>query len=147
MTQYKNRAGGSPPDRRRSRRPVDDESSVRYVLRNFLQKKNCKVDTAESAEEGLRLLHDNCPDVALVDLVLPGRDGMYMLSRIKHQYPHTEVVLITSHGTPKTAVTAIHRGAYDYLQKPFGRLDDVWVTVQRALEKRKLSLRSRELVL
>jgi two-component system response regulator AtoC len=125
---------------------VDDEASVRHVLSTFLQKKGCEVQTAASAEEGLGLLPEVQPDVALVDLVLPGKNGIHMLGEIKEVAPEIEVVLMTSHGSVESAIEAIHHQAYDYLRKPFDRLEEIWLTVLRALEKRFLSLRVQELV-
>jgi DNA-binding NtrC family response regulator len=125
---------------------VDDESSVRHVLSTVLERKGCEVTTAETAEEALGLLPEADPDVALVDIVLPGRDGIHLLGCIKRQSPETEVVLITSHASVESAIKAIHCGAYDYMRKPFQRLEDIWLTVRRALEKRELSLRMRDLV-
>jgi DNA-binding NtrC family response regulator len=122
---------------------VDDEESIRYMLGNFLSKKGCDVTTASSGEEALELWPDACPDVALIDIVLPGKDGIALLSDVKQRSPDTEVVLMTCHGSVETAVESIRRGAYDYLQKPFAKLERVWVTVDRALEKRRLSLQVR----
>ena len=125
---------------------VDDEASVRHVLGTYLRRKGCDVQTAETAEEALGLLPLARPDVALIDIVLPGKDGLYLLGRIKQLSPEVEVVLITSHGSVDSAIKAIHRGAYDYLPKPFERLEDVWLTVLRALEKGHLSRRTQDLV-
>jgi DNA-binding NtrC family response regulator len=125
---------------------VDDEGTIRYMLRTFLEMKGCQVTEAGSGEEALQLLPAARPDVALIDIVLPGKNGVEVLSDVKQQSPNTEVVLITSHGSEETAIEAIRRGAYDYLQKPFPQLEDVWLTVMRALEKRNLSLQVRGLV-
>jgi DNA-binding NtrC family response regulator len=125
---------------------VDDEGTIRYMLRTFLEMKGCEVTEAGSGEEALQLLPEARPDVALIDIVLPGKNGVEVLSDVKQQSPNTEVVLITSHGSEETAIEAIRRGAYDYLQKPFPQLEDVWLTVMRALEKRNLSLQVRGLV-
>ncbi len=125
---------------------VDDEASVRHVLSTYLQKKGCQVQTAESAEEGLGFVPVVQPDVALVDIVLPGKNGIYLLGEIKELAPEIEVVLMTSHGSVESAIEAIQLQAYDYLRKPFERLEEVWLTVLRALEKRFLSLRVQELV-
>jgi DNA-binding NtrC family response regulator len=125
---------------------VDDEGTIRYMLRTFLEMKGCTVAEAASGEEALQLLPEARPDVALIDIVLPGKNGIELLGDVKQQSPNTEVVLITSHGSVETAIEAIRRGAYDYLQKPFPQLEDVWLTVTRALEKRNLSLQVRGLV-
>jgi len=126
---------------------VDDEASVRHVLSTYLRRQGCDVQTAGASEEAMELLARATPDVALVDIVLPGKDGIYLLGRIKQQFPDIEVVLITCHASIESAIKAIRLGAYDYLRKPFQQLENVWLTVQRALEKRYLSLRVNDLVL
>ena len=125
---------------------VDDEESIRHVLGTYLERQACEVTTAGSSEQALKLLESWEPEVALVDIVLPGKNGLDLLSEIKQRHPDTEVVLITSQGSVETAVGAIRRGAYDYLQKPFRSLQDVWITVSRAIEKRRLSLQVRLLM-
>jgi len=125
---------------------VDDEESIRYVLGTYLDRQDCEVATAGSSEQALKVLETFDPEVALVDIVLPGKSGLDLLSEIKQRHPDTEVVLITSQGSVETAVGAIRRGAYDYLQKPFRSLQDVWITVNRAVEKRRLTLQVRVLM-
>ena len=101
---------------------------------------------ARSAEEALQLLPAVRPDVAVIDIVMPGMNGIELLSRIKDDSPDTEVVMMTSAASLETAIGAIRKGAYDYLQKPFDDLDEVWHTVRRALEKRRLTCNNRELL-
>lgn len=125
---------------------VDDEESIRHVLGTYLERQRCAVMTAGSTERALALLESYEPEVAFVDIVLPGKNGLDLLSEIKQRHPDTEVVLITSQGSVETAVAAIRRGAYDYLQKPFRSLQDVWMTLERALEKRRLTLQVRQLM-
>src|SRR3989442_306221 len=117
---------------------VDDEETIRHVLVNVLQENDCQTREAGSAEEALALLPDFDPVVALVDIVLPGKNGLDLLADIKKMSPDTEVVMITSHASAETALRAIREGAYTYLRKPFEDLDEIWITVQRALEKRAL---------
>ena len=140
----------NPPDGYKTGMPriliVDDESSVRHVLSTFLRRKGCEIQTAETSEEASGLLPAFRPDVALVDIVLPGKDGIHLLEQIKRLSPDVEVVLITSHGSVESAIKAIRHGAYDYLNKPFRRLEDVWLTVLRALEQRHLSQQMHDLV-
>jgi signal transduction histidine kinase/DNA-binding response OmpR family regulator len=117
---------------------VDDEESIRSVLSQFLADAGCKPRMAGTAEEALSLLTKESYAAAIVDIVLPGMDGLQLLQEIKRSSPDTEVVIMTSYASLGTAVEAIRNGAYDYLQKPFEDLDDVWATVRRALEKRAL---------
>jgi len=126
---------------------VDDEASVRHVLNNFLEMMDCLVHCSASTEEALKYLEDSpAPDAALVDIVLPGKSGLELVTEIGLRCPDTEVVLITSYGSVETAVDAMRRGAYDYLQKPFRSLDHVWETVQRAVEKKRLTVEMRNLL-
>ena len=124
---------------------VDDEDSVRHVLKTFLEMKGCQVLTAMSAEDAESMLAGGpMPDVALVDIVLPGKSGLVLLTSIRRHQADTEVILMTSYGSVDTAIRAIRNGAYDYLQKPFESLEKVWSTVQKALDMKRVSGRARE---
>ena len=125
---------------------VDDEPTIIHVLREFLEEKGCQVQTAGTAEEGMCLLEESPPDIALVDVVLPGMSGLDLLERIKEVSPNTEVLIMTSHTSLESVLRAIRQGAYDYLQKPFDDLEEMWLRVQRALEKHGLTLRNRSLL-
>src|SRR5882724_9906367 len=98
---------------------VDDEETIRHILVNVIAWNDCEVREAATAEDGLALLAEFSPDVALLDIVLPGRNGLELLKEIKQRSPDTEVVMMTSHSSAETALRAIREGAYSYLQKPF----------------------------
>jgi len=117
---------------------VDDEETIRHILLNVVTWNGCEAREAATAEEALAILTDFVPDVALLDIVLPGRSGLDLLKDIKQRRPETEVVMMTSHASAATALTAMQKGAYTYLQKPFENLDEIWTTLQRALEKKTL---------
>jgi len=121
---------------------LDDESTVVHVLGSLLEEQGCSVHRAGSAEAALELLEETDFDVAIVDIVLPGKNGLQFLAEVKALSPSTEVLLMTSHASVETAIEAIQRGAYDYLRKPFENIDDVWICVSRAIEKRHLSERA-----
>ncbi len=125
---------------------VDDEETIRHILANVLQENGCEPREAASAEEALALLPGFAPAVALLDIVLPGKNGLDLMGDIKKMLPDTEVVMMTSHASPESALRAIKEGAYDYLRKPFEDLDEIWITVQRALERRALTLKNRALL-
>jgi CheY-like chemotaxis protein/signal transduction histidine kinase len=125
---------------------VDDEETIRHVLVNVIAWNGCETREAASAEGGLALLSEFSPDVALLDIVMPGRSGLELLKEIKQRSPDTEVVMMTSHSSAETALRAIREGAYTYLQKPFENLDEIWTTLQRALEKRNLTQKKRSLL-
>jgi signal transduction histidine kinase/DNA-binding response OmpR family regulator len=124
---------------------VDDEDVIRHVLTSFLGEQ-CEIEAAGSAEDAISLLETGPFSAALVDIVLPGMNGIELLGRIKAGSPDTEVIIMTSHASVDTAMGAIRHGAYDYLVKPFDELDEVWDTLKRALEKRALSLHNRQLL-
>ncbi|UCF69294.1 MAG: response regulator [Acidobacteriota bacterium] len=124
---------------------VDDEETIRYVLRRVLNKQY-EVDLAETAEAALRLISNHPPDVALVDIVLPGMSGLQLLAEIKIVCPSTEVVMMTSHASAETTIQALRKGAYDYVHKPFEDVSHISMTVERALDKKRLSDRYRELL-
>src|SRR6266571_7106888 len=125
---------------------VDDEETIRHILVNVLEEKDCETRAAASAESAVSTLADFVPDVALLDIVLPGKSGLDLLDDIKRASPDTEVVMITSHASAETALRATKEGAYAYLRKPFEDLDEIWITVQRALEKRALMQKNRTLL-
>jgi signal transduction histidine kinase/DNA-binding response OmpR family regulator len=125
---------------------VEDERTIAHVIQNILEENGCEVRVASSAEESLALLEAPPPEVALVDILLPGMNGLELLGKIKARSPDAEVVIMTSHASVETAVQAIRRGAYDYLQKPFEDIEDVWSTVRRAYERRELLLQNRALL-
>ncbi len=124
---------------------VDDEASIRYVLTTLIRGMGLEPCAAGSAPEALPLLEGPPFAAALLDIVLPGMNGLELLGRLKQKSPDTEVLIMTSHASVETAIEAIRKGAYDYFHKPF-ELDDVSAKVQRAIEKRELVLRNRELM-
>ena len=125
---------------------VDDEASIRHVLHRVLEMNGCEIREAASAEEAVAQVEDWEPAVALLDIVLPGKNGIQLLTELKQIHADTEVLMMTSNASADTALQAVRRGAHDYLQKPFDNLKEIWTNVQRALEKRNLSLTNRELI-
>src|SRR3989442_13979484 len=124
----------------------DDEETIRHVLVNVLEENDCETRAVGSAEEALSLLSGFVPSVALLDIVLPGKSGLDLLADIKRMSPDTEVIMMTSHASADSALRAIKEGAYTYLRKPFEDLDEIWITVLRALEKRALTEKNRILL-
>jgi signal transduction histidine kinase/DNA-binding response OmpR family regulator len=126
---------------------VEDEDTLRVVIQEVLEEHGCDVLAAASAEDGLALLEkDRGVSVALLDLVLPGMNGLEMLGEIKKASPGTEVMMMTSHSSVDTVIEAIRQGAYDYLEKPFDDVEEIWLAVRRVLEKTELARRNEELV-
>ncbi|HSF43388.1 MAG TPA: sigma-54 dependent transcriptional regulator [Thermoanaerobaculia bacterium] len=117
---------------------VDDERPIRRILAVLLQDSRHRVAEAGSGEEALALLPEFKPDVVLLDLKLPGMDGLETLRRMRAIAPRLDVIMMTAHGSIATAVEAMRRGAFDYVAKPFDN-DELLMTVDRALEVRRLS--------
>src|SRR6185295_8956182 len=118
---------------------VDDESDIRELVGGILQDEGYIVRTAANSTDTLAQVRTRAPKLVVLDVWLKGsdQDGLEILSMLKEMDPLLPVVVISGHGTVETAVTAIRRGAYDYLEKPF-KADKLIVTVQRAMENAAL---------
>src|SRR5512143_3881082 len=98
---------------------VDDEEPFRRLLRNELTRKGYQVDTAGNGREALEALKEGAFDVVLLDIVMPGINGLEVM-RMMDAAPHKpEVIVLTGQATVDTAVQAMKWGAYDYLSKPY----------------------------
>jgi DNA-binding response OmpR family regulator len=113
---------------------VDDEKNIRLTLSLALEKLNLPVDTAANGEEALKKLADKSYGLMLLDLRMPGMDGMEVLKRARETRPEVEVVIITAFGSVELAVEAMKLGAVDFLQKPF-EVDDVRELVLSLLDR------------
>ncbi len=113
---------------------IDDEEGIRETLKGILEDEGYEVLVAEDAEEGLRLFDRESVDLVLLDIWLPGMDGIEALRLMRDLRPHTPVIMISGHGTIELAVKASKLGAYDFLEKPLS-LERVLITVKRAIEK------------
>jgi DNA-binding NtrC family response regulator len=116
---------------------VDDEFSVRDSLLNWFRKDGYQVHAAENATEALRALQGHHFDVALLDIKMPGMDGMELQSRIHQIDAEIAVIMITAFGSVETAVKALKQGAFDYVTKPIDP-DELSHLVRRALEQQRL---------
>jgi len=97
---------------------VDDDEIVRLSLMRTLAGQNCRVESAHGGEQALAQMQKEQADVVLMDLRMPGMDGMATLKAIKEKWPETEVVIITGYPSVYTAREAVRLGAFDYLAKP-----------------------------
>lgn len=106
---------------------VDDEAVVRNSLSEWLEEDGYDVVTAEDGENALKLLKKRRFDTGVVDLKMPGIDGLEILKRTKQDHPNTNIIIITAYGTVENAVEAMKLGASDYLAKPFtpSKLEEV----------------------
>jgi signal transduction histidine kinase len=118
---------------------IDDEEIVRDSCIQILAKGNYKIVTAQNGEEGLEMLDSFQPDLALVDLKMPGLSGYEVLERIHEYDPTIVTIVITGFATVDAAVESMKKGTYDFLPKPF-KPDELRLIVQRGLERRELIL-------
>jgi DNA-binding NtrC family response regulator len=125
---------------------VDDELNIRQGLAEALQDQGYEIEQAASGEAALELVRSMPFDLVLVDLVMEEMDGIEVLRQINREWPQTEVVIITAHGTIETAVTALREGAYDYLTKPINvkRFRSYVHNILRAQELQEENRRLRE---
>ena len=118
---------------------VDDEEVVRLSHIRTLASMHCNVEVVRDGSEALRVMEQRPADVVLLDLRMPGMDGMEVLKQIKQRWPETEVVIITGYPNVETAKEAVRLGAYDYLAKPVGP-DDVINVASGAMTQKKWAL-------
>jgi len=102
---------------------VDDDEVVRRSYLRSLESVSCNVDAACDGDEALQSMEQSPSDVVLLDVRMPGRDGMSVLRTIKQKWPDSEVVIITGYPSMDNAKEAVRLGAYDYLAKPVGPQD------------------------
>jgi len=124
---------------------VDDEELTLRTLSRGLRKEGFDVFTSPSGEDVLEFIAHDSPDITLLDIVLPGIDGVEVLRRIKQSNPAAIVIMMSAYHLVDRAVEAMKLGAYDYLVKPF-HLADVAATLQRATEMLALRVRVRDTV-
>ncbi len=118
---------------------VDDDPGIRDACFQALSREGYEVELAGSAEEARKLISDYEFDVILLDLKLPGVEGLELLREIREEDPQAQIIVITAYGTVQVAVSAMKLGAADFLQKPFGP-QELRLAVAKALEKRRLTL-------
>lgn len=116
---------------------VDDESGVRQSLKMVFDKAFLVVEAA-SATEGVQKVIDEKPDIVLLDIVMPGADGLSVLKQVKMVHPECQVIMLTGLNTARTAFTAKGTGAFDYVTKPFD-VEELRLRVEHAFEKVQLS--------
>jgi DNA-binding NtrC family response regulator len=123
---------------------IDDERSIRNTLKDILTFENHSVDTAEDGKEGIQLATDNIYDIIFCDIKMPQMDGIEVLENLIQVHPEIPVVMISGHGTIETAVEAIKKGAFDFIQKPLD-LNRIMITLKNALDKSNLILETKSL--
>jgi two-component system nitrogen regulation response regulator NtrX len=118
---------------------VDDEPAIREVVAAILEDEGYSPRQAAGSEDALREIHRRTPGLVLLDIWLEGSklDGVQILERVKADHPHLPVIMFSGHGTIETAVAAIKKGAYDFIEKPF-KSDRLLLAVAHAIEYSRL---------
>ena len=114
---------------------VDDEKEFVETLADRIELRDHKAEVALNGEQALKKLDDQIPDVVVLDLKMPGIDGMEVLRRIRKAYPKVQVIMLTGHGSEKHEDEARKLGAFEYLQKP--------VDIETLMKKVKLAYKSK----
>lgn len=123
---------------------IDDEAGIRDSLRMTLEYEGYEFIGASTGQEGLVLAEREAPDLVLLDVKMPGMDGLEVLDRLRGAHDTVPVVVISGHGTISTAVDATKRGAFDFIEKPFAS-ERVLVSLRNALDQRRLRDENRSL--
>ncbi|HWM32237.1 MAG TPA: sigma-54 dependent transcriptional regulator [Methyloceanibacter sp.] len=125
---------------------VDDEADIRELISGILEDEGHGTRMAKDSDETLKAIEDRRPSLVILDIWLQGSklDGLELLDRVKKVHPDLPVIIISGHGNIETAVAAIKRGAYDYIEKPF-KADRLMLITARALEASRLRRENREL--
>src|SRR5512137_181909 len=118
---------------------VEDERNLRELLQIELSRSGYEVDIAADGEEGLAIYKEQIFNVVLLDIRMPGMDGVEVLQQMRSESNIPEIIMFTGHGTIETAVECIKLGAYDYLTKPV-KLDELEMLIDRANEKNRLRM-------
>ena len=123
---------------------IDDERSIRNTLKEVLEYENHQVETAEDGIHGLEKLQQSHFDIVLCDIKMPRMDGLEVLEKIFQITSDSQVIMISGHGTVDSAVEAIRKGAYDFIEKPLD-LNRLMVSIRNAMDKTSLITETRAL--
>ncbi len=116
---------------------VDDEVEFVDTLAKRMKKRKLKASSVNSGEEALEFLGQHPTDVVILDVKMPGIDGIQTLREIKQQYPLVEVIMLTGHANVEVAIQGMEIGAFDYLMKPMA-IDDLVYKIQDAYKKKAI---------
>jgi two-component system nitrogen regulation response regulator NtrX len=123
---------------------IDDESAIRDSLKMTLEYEGYEVLGAATGQDGITLAEREAPDLVLLDVKMPGMDGLEVLDRLRAMNETLPVIVVSGHGTISTAVEATKKGAFDFIEKPFAS-DRVLVSLRNALDQRRLRDENRSL--
>ncbi|MGH8059773.1 MAG: sigma-54-dependent transcriptional regulator, partial [Candidatus Entotheonellia bacterium] len=116
---------------------IDDDMLTRVSTADLINSWGYEVETAASFNEGLKLLSEAVPDVAIIDLRLPDGDGMDLLTHVREQHPEVDAIILTGHASIDSAIEAIKKGAENYLEKPSDP-NRLFVTLKKIAEKKEM---------
>jgi two-component system, OmpR family, response regulator len=114
---------------------VDDEEDFRTTLANRLRKRKLEVSEAEGGPEALASMNKQVFDVVVLDVRMPGMDGIEVLKRVKESHPLVEVIMLTGHASVESGIEGMRLGAFDYLMKPCD-INDLIVKIQDAYQRK-----------
>jgi len=123
---------------------VDDEESIRRTLAGILSDEGFETGSAADGEQALTAVRAKPPDLVLLDIAMPGRDGLVILEELRGTWPHLPVVMMSGHGTIETAVRATQLGAFDFIEKPLS-IEKLLLTLRHGLERSRLERENRAL--
>ena len=123
---------------------IDDEEIMREILDTLLSREGYDVRLASSGAEGLELARATPFDAVIVDIMMPGLDGIATLDELKRVDEDLAVIIITAYASVESAISAMKNGAFDYITKPF-KNDEVLVVIRNAMERRRLVNENRAL--
>jgi len=118
---------------------IDDEMDFAASLGRRLSRRGMDVHAADGGESALKVLKQTSIDVVLLDIKMPGMDGIKTLGRIKSQHPQVEVIMLTALANTDTVLSSLAMGAFDYLMKP-AEIDDIVQKIKDAAKQRKRNL-------
>ncbi|MEW6055765.1 MAG: sigma-54 dependent transcriptional regulator [Bdellovibrionota bacterium] len=124
---------------------VDDEESIRKLLQARFTREGWQVETADDGKRGLETAERFSPTVILTDIKMPGLDGFQLVDALHSRGIECPIIMITGHGEKECAIQAIHKGAFDYLEKPFD-MDEIVLVTKRAIERENLRQSNLKLV-
>src|SRR5919107_2496281 len=116
---------------------IDDEKAIRKTLSEILSYEGYKIEEASDGEEGLKKFREKAYDVVLCDIKMPKVDGIDFLQKAVEVNPDIPIIMISGHGNIETAVEAVKKGAYDFIQKP-PDLNRLLITIRNAMERNSL---------
>lgn len=115
---------------------VDDEVEFLDSMKNVLRRRNMEINTAENGLDALALLRESLVDIMVLDVKMPGMDGLEVLRQVKGDFPSVEVILLSGHPSVESAVTGVKLGASEYMKKP-PEIDELVATIRRLYQNRK----------